>query len=47
MMLMCYTPMYIGEEITAGVMNSTNSVIFAQAENRLHAQKALVLQLLR
>ncbi len=40
-------PVHIGEEITEGVMNSANSVIFEQAGNRLHAQKALLLQLLK
>ncbi len=39
-------PVHIGEEITEGVMNSANSVIFEQIENRLHAQKALLLKLL-
>jgi len=35
-----------GEEVTDGVMESPHSVIFDQAENRLHAQKALLLMLL-
>ena len=39
-------PVHIGEEMTEAVLNSANSVIFEQAENRLHAQKALLLHLL-
>ena len=35
-----------GEEITDGVMESPRSVVFDQAENRLHAQKALLLMML-
>jgi len=35
-----------GEEVTDGVMESGRSVVFDQAENRLHAQKALLLMLL-
>ena len=35
-----------GEETTDGVMESPRSVVFDQAENRLHAQKGLLLTLL-
>jgi ornithine carbamoyltransferase len=35
-----------GEEVTDGVMESERSVVFDQAENRLHAQKALLLMML-
>jgi ornithine carbamoyltransferase len=35
-----------GEETTDGVMESPNSVVFDQAENRLHVQKALLLMML-
>jgi ornithine carbamoyltransferase len=35
-----------GEEVTDSVMESARSVVFDQAENRLHAQKALLLMLL-
>ncbi len=36
-----------GEEITDEVMESPRSIAFDQAENRLHAQKALLLMLVR
>jgi ornithine carbamoyltransferase len=39
-------PAHRGEEITAGVMDSPASVVWDQAENRLHAQKALLAWLL-
>jgi ornithine carbamoyltransferase len=39
-------PVHIGEEMTESVLNSDKSVIFEQAENRLHAQKALLMHLL-
>ena len=35
-----------GEEVTDEVMESTRSIVFDQAENRLHAQKALLLMML-
>ena len=35
-------PAHRGEEITADLMDDPNSVIWDEAENRLHAQKALV-----
>jgi ornithine carbamoyltransferase len=35
-----------GEETTDGVMEAASSVVFDQAENRLHAQKALLLMML-
>jgi ornithine carbamoyltransferase len=39
-------PAHIGEEVTSDVAYGPNSVIFDQAENRLHVQKALMLFLL-
>jgi ornithine carbamoyltransferase len=35
-----------GQEVTDGVMESSQSMIFDQAENRLHVQKALLLMLI-
>ena len=35
-----------GEEVTAYVLESPASVVFDQAENRLHTQKALLMMLL-
>lgn len=39
-------PAHRGEEITAQVMDGKKSRVFQQAENRLHAQKAILLHLL-
>ncbi|HEX4655164.1 MAG TPA: ornithine carbamoyltransferase, partial [Mycobacteriales bacterium] len=39
-------PAHRGEEIAAGVIDGPHSVVFDQAENRLHAQKALIAFLL-
>lgn len=39
-------PAHRGEEITSDVLDSPQSVIFDQAENRMHTQKALILMLL-
>ena len=39
-------PMIRGKEITGDLVEHPNSVLFQQAENRMHAQKALLIQLL-
>jgi ornithine carbamoyltransferase len=40
-------PAHRGEEVTAGVIDSSRSVVFQEAENRLHAQKAIMLELMK
>jgi len=39
-------PAHHGEEVAEGVLESPNSVVFDQAENRLHLQKALLAEIL-
>jgi len=36
-------PAHRGEEITADVIESDNSIVFEQATNRLHIQKAIMI----
>jgi len=40
-------PAHRGEEVTADVLDSERSVVFQQAENRLHAQKAILIDLMK
>ncbi len=39
-------PAHRGDEVTDGVIDSDRSIVFQQAENRLHAQKAIMLALM-
>jgi ornithine carbamoyltransferase len=45
-MVMHCLPAHRGEEITSEVLTGTHSAVLDQAENRLHAQKALLIKLL-
>jgi ornithine carbamoyltransferase len=39
-------PAHRGEEVSAEIIDGDQSVVWDEAENRLHAQKALMLNLL-
>jgi ornithine carbamoyltransferase len=39
-------PAYRGKEVSAKVIDGKQSVVFPEAENRLHAQKGLIIHLL-
>ncbi len=44
--LMHPLPAHHGEEVAEGILDSPGSVVFDQAENRMHLQKALLMQML-
>jgi len=45
-MLMHPLPAHHGEEVAEGILDSDRSVVFDEAENRLHAQKAVLVEML-
>ena len=36
-----------GREVTDAVIESSNSIVFDQAENRMHAQNAIMVKLMK
>src|SRR5690606_17365033 len=40
-------PAHRGEEVTADIIDGPNSAVFDEAENRLHAQKAIMATVMR
>jgi aspartate carbamoyltransferase catalytic subunit len=40
-------PAHRGDEVSNDVIDSAHSVVYQQAENRLHAQKAILLELMQ